>query len=73
MEFLSVCAVLVAFASATTPRHNAKVFDSVLSKRQGPSSGPPSNLIVDLGYEQYQGVANASTGLNTWKGYVVIF
>ncbi|MCJ1308449.1 hypothetical protein MMC25_002102 [Agyrium rufum] len=26
------------------------------------------NLTVDLGYAVYQGVANSSTGLNTWKG-----
>ena len=28
-----------------------------------------SDLVVDLGYERYQGVHNDSTGLNTWKGY----
>lgn len=28
----------------------------------------PTNLTVDLGYEIYQGVANTTTKLNTWKG-----
>lgn len=30
------------------------------------SSGP---LVVDLGYEIYEGYHNQSTGLNIWKGY----
>lgn len=29
------------------------------------------NLAVDLGYGTYQGVYNATTQLNVWKGYVV--
>ncbi|KAL6720083.1 hypothetical protein ACLMJK_002004 [Lecanora helva] len=62
---LALWATLVATA-ATTPTYNSKAFDGLLRKRQ--SSGNSSSLVVDLGYEQYQGVANASTGLNTWKG-----
>ena len=44
---------------------DSKPFSSILNKRQG---APSSGLVVDLGYEQYQGVANSSTGLNTWRG-----
>ena len=63
--YTAVCTILAVVASAT-PRYNSKAFDGVLSKRQ--SSGDSSSLVVDLGYERYLGVANASTGLNTWKG-----
>lgn len=62
---LAVCAVLAVTAFAI-PRYNTKAFDSALSKPQG--SDNSSSLLIDLGYEQYMGVANASTGLNTWKG-----
>ena len=54
---------------AATPLLNPKPFDALLSKRQSTST---SGVIVDLGYEIYQGVANASTGLNTWKGYFIL-
>jgi hypothetical protein len=39
-------------------------FDAV--KRQ--SNGTSNSLQVDLGYSIYEGVANTSTGLNTFKG-----
>ena len=42
-------------------------FDHLLAARE-PAWSASSNLIVDLGYERYQGVHNDSTGLNTWKG-----
>ena len=72
MKFqLSICASLASLALAATPRYNARAFDSVLAKRQSTSTPSSSNLVVDLGYEQYMGVANASTGLNTWKGYAL--
>ena len=64
-SYLAICAVLAAIASAT-PRYNSRAFDSVHSKRQNSESS--TSLVVDLGYEQYQGVANTSTSLNTWKG-----
>ena len=54
-----------AFSSAL-PR--ADPFKQVRSKRQSTGS---NDLSVDLGYEIYQGVSNASTGLNTWKGYAI--
>ena len=66
--YLSLCASLATFASAAAPQYNSRAFDGVLSKRQT-STNVSSDLIVDLGYEQYMGVANASTGLNTFKGW----
>ena len=62
---LAFCTALVAIVSAT-PRYNSRAFNGVFSKRQAPTN--TSSLVVDLGYEQYMGVANASTSLNTWKG-----
>ena len=68
MKFaLTICAGLAVIASAAAPRYNSRAFDGVLSQRQT-STNTSSNLIVDLGYERYMGVANASTGLNTFKG-----
>jgi len=69
MKFsLAICADLVAIVSAAAPRYNSRAFDGVLSKRQNTVNHSSSSLIVDLGYEQYTGVANQSTKLNTWKG-----
>lgn len=31
----------------------------------------PSNLTVNLGYAKYQGSADTSTGINSWKGFVL--
>jgi len=70
---LALCASLAAVALAT-PAHNARAFDSVLRKRQTSGNlalsgnASSSNLLVDLGYEQYIGVANETTNLTTWKG-----
>ena len=66
MRLLLAVPVALAAIASSTATYSHKAFDSVLSKRQ--SSGRSSSLVVDLGYEQYMGVANASTGLNTWKG-----
>ena len=66
MRFRFVVFGALATIVSATPRYNSKVFDSVRSKRQ--ASEGASSFIVDLGYERYQGVANTSTGLNTWKG-----
>lgn len=68
-----LCITLVA-STAATPSYNPRAFNGVLSKHQTsgtPSSGDnasSSNLVVDLGYEQYQGVANQTTNLTNWKG-----
>lgn len=70
MKFqLSLCANLAILAYAATPRYNGSAFDSMIGRRQSTSSS--SGLTVDLGYEQYMGVANASTGVNTWRGYAL--
>ena len=60
----ALSAVLAASGFGTP--FNPRPFGSVLSKRQSTSSS--NSLVVDLGYEQYQGVANSTTGLITWKG-----
>ena len=65
---LTVCAAVISSVSATNV-YRARSLKSVLSERQ--SSGPSQNLVIDLGYERYQGVSNATTGLNDWFGYVV--
>ena len=65
---IAIHAFLAAGVSAATPSYNSKVFDALLSKRQRTVDPLSSSLVVDLGYEQYMGVANLSTGLNTWKG-----
>ena len=59
---------LAAIASAATPSYNSKAFDHLLSERQSTVDQPSSNLVVDLGYARYMGVADASAGLHTWKG-----
>ena len=70
MKFqLSLCASLATVAFAATSRYNGGAFNSVIGRRQSTSSS--SGLTVDLGYEQYMGVANSSTGVNTWKGYAL--
>jgi hypothetical protein len=56
-----------AVLAAAAPSYNARPFVASLDKRQ--SQNVNSSLQVDLGYGVYQGVANSSTGLNTWKGY----
>lgn len=61
---------LLSFASASP--FNARPFESFSHKRQLIENTSANELIVDLGYERYQGVANASTGLNTWKGYMAL-
>lgn len=68
MFSLAVCAYLAAVASSATPSYNSKAFDKVLVKRQSSVDQSSSSLVVDLGYERYMGVADVSSGLNTWKG-----
>ena len=64
----ALCAYLAVVASAATPSYNRKAFDNLFSKRESTVDQSSSGLVVDLGYERYMGVANASTGLHTWKG-----
>ncbi|KAM0803482.1 carboxylesterase type B [Usnea florida] len=67
-SLVGVYLCLAAVVSAATPNYNSRTFDSLLSKRQSTGNHSSSSLVVDLGYDQYMGVANLSTGLNTWKG-----
>jgi hypothetical protein len=71
--FFAICANLATFATAAVPRYNGRALDSVLSKRQNSVKQSLSSLVVDLGYEQHKGVQNASTCLDTWKGYGICF
>lgn len=66
--FIAIHAYLAGVISAATPSYNSKAFDGLLSKRQSTVTQSSSSLVVDLGYAQYMGVSNLSTGLNTWKG-----
>lgn len=66
--WFSSCAILLPTVVAS-PYPNSKPFNAVWGKRQSSSSSP---LTVDLGYEIYEGVANATTKLNTFKGYAVV-
>lgn len=64
-QLLSLCAV--ADVVSAIPEYNSRAFDSVYSQRQSTEILSVSDTVVDLGYEQYRGVANASTGLyNFW-------
>ena len=74
MRFITQNLVILAGLAATasaTHYFNSKAFDSALTKRQSSGNASSSDLVVDLGYELYQGVANSSTGLNIWKGYAL--
>lgn len=66
--FIWIHACLATVVSAAVPNYNSRASDGLLSKRQSTVNQSSSSLIVDLGYERYMGVANLSTGLNTWKG-----
>ena len=60
-------ALVLSVAAAAVPSYNSRPFAASLQRRQSSNSSGQS-LQVDLGYEIYQGVANSTTGLNTWKG-----
>lgn len=64
----TLSAILTSVTS-TTPSYNPRPFDRVKSMRQLSASRTATDLIVDLGYERYQGILNSSTGLNNWFGY----
>ncbi|KAL8698020.1 MAG: hypothetical protein Q9201_006798 [Fulgogasparrea decipioides] len=48
--------------------YNPRPFDTFLARRQSSEASSSAAPEVDLGYERYQGVADPSTGLNTFKG-----
>lgn len=55
--------VLPVFAA---PRDTQDFRTHIIKRQSSNATGP----VVDLGYATYQGVANSSTGLNTFKGFV---
>ncbi|KAL8769875.1 MAG: hypothetical protein Q9209_004313 [Squamulea sp. 1 TL-2023] len=65
--YLAISLSLLSLVVAS-PAYNARPFDSFIARRQNPSNTSSEAPQVDLGYERYQGVADASTGLNTFKG-----
>lgn len=69
--WLAITAALAVSISATANSENGPL-TAALGKRQVSENGS-SSLVVDLGYEQYQGVLDGSTGFKTWKGYVRLF
>jgi hypothetical protein len=64
MAPLTVFLALAIAAHAVVAAPHAKPFEKL--KRQ--AGTPAGSLQVDLGYEIYEGVANVSTRLNTYKG-----
>jgi hypothetical protein len=68
MWFPITASVVCFFAQAclAVPAHSFRAYDAALQARQ--VSNNSALLQVDLGYSIYEGVANSSTGLNTWKG-----
>ncbi|KAF2641011.1 acetylcholinesterase precursor [Massarina eburnea CBS 473.64] len=64
MALLSLLFRFAILTHAITANPLARPFEKV--KRQANTSSDP--IQVDLGYEIYRGIANSSTGLNTFKG-----
>lgn len=50
--------------------HHVITTDAVIYPQSSTIFSGNGSAQVDLGYAIYQGVANASTGLNTFKGWV---
>lgn len=71
-SFLPIFGFYAAWISGvlTIPLQETSDLKNASSSQQ--ASGNPSHLVVDLGYERYQGVSNASTGLNNWFGFVIM-
>lgn len=62
----SSLAIFFTQACLAVPSHSFGLYNAALQARQ--ASNTSASLQVDLGYSIYEGVANASTGLNVWKG-----
>ena len=58
-----------ALAAPSLSAHS-KPFEHLKGQASNTSA---ADLQVDLGYSVYQGVSNASIGINYWKGYVSDF
>lgn len=67
---IAISAALTTSVSAF-PGSGSGAFPAALGERQN-SENNVSSLVVDLGYEQYQGEVHGSTGLNSWLGYVYV-
>ena len=57
---------LACHALARPQPFDAQPFAKVVKARQAPTNA--TGLEVDLGYAIYQGTANSSTNVNTFKG-----
>ena len=66
MDSLTTIIALVAVVGALMPPYTPDPYASLLGQFRAVTNG--TNLEVDLGYERYQGVANETTGLDTWLG-----
>ncbi|ORY04947.1 carboxylesterase type B [Clohesyomyces aquaticus] len=67
MMFSQLFVAAAAFLPATSAFPHSQPFEAVKRQAVGGQNGT-SSLRVDLGYEIYEGVANTTTGLNTYKG-----
>jgi hypothetical protein len=65
MALLRLTVFVLALSSDVFAIPSSRPFKHALRARQDSGSDP---LTVDLGYGVYQGYANASTNINTWKG-----
>jgi hypothetical protein len=68
MTLLRLATFVLTLSSVTDAFPQSRPFKHALSARQDSGQDP---LTVDLGYGVYQGYANASTNINTWKGCVM--
>lgn len=68
LQLLSAFVVASAALVSSSPTYNARPFDHLLNRRQSSGNSTPAAPVVDLGYERYQGVANSTTGINTFQG-----
>ena len=66
MDSLITIIALIAAVGALMPPYTPDPYASLTSQSHAETNA--TNLEVDLGYERYQGVANETTGLNTWLG-----
>ena len=66
--WLTAITVALAASISAFPKPQAGALAATLGKRQVSENGS-SSLIVDLGYEQYQGMVDDATGLKIWKRY----
>ena len=67
---LSLLVIWVSLAASVSGfRFDSTPFKTALSKRQDHYANA-SGLIVDLGYEIYEGVEDVSSGIRSFLGYI---